>query len=51
MMMDVLTCKKRHVFCNLLEDHQKKNDQDGVATESKGVEYTPSKLYENKTRA
>ena len=38
-------------FCNLLEGYIKINEQDDVVRESKGVEYTLSKLYENKTRA
>ena len=52
MMIDILGCKRRHAqqegFCNLPESL---NEQDDIARESKGVEYTLSKLYENKTRA
>ena len=35
MMMDVLTCKKRHVFCNLLEDHQKKMTKTALLQKAK----------------
>lgn len=39
-------------FCNLFEGYKKINEIGiiKVVTASKGVEYIPSKLYENKTR-
>ena len=36
-------------FCNLVGSYKIINEQDVVARKSKGVKYTPSKLYE-KTR-
>ena len=55
MKMDILRYKRRHEpkkedFCSLLEGYKKIHEQDDIVTESKGVEYTPMKLYENKTR-
>ena len=39
-------------FCNLVEGYKNVNEQDDIAREGKGFEYTASKLYENnKTRA
>ena len=50
MMIDILSCNRRQVFSNLLERYKKINEQDDIVRESKVVEYTPSKLYENKAR-
>ena len=42
---------RRKGFCNLVEGYKKINEQDEFVSESRGVECTPSKLYENKKRA
>ena len=53
MIMDILKHKKeaKTNFCNLVEDYKIINEQDVVVRKSKRVEYTPSKLYENKRKA
>ena len=51
--MDILKHKKeaKTNFCNLVQDYKIINEQDVVVRKSKRVEYTPSKLYENKRKA
>ena len=54
MMMDFLRYKKedKKDFCKLPKGYKIIiNEQDVVVIKSKRVEYTPSKLYENKRRA
>ena len=38
-------------FCDLLEGYQNINEQNDNVKESKGVEHTLPKLYENKVRS
>ena len=47
-MMDNLRRRKEAEtnFCNLVGSYKIINEQDVVARKSKGVKYTPSKLYE-----
>ena len=53
MMMDILRYKRRQDFSNLLQGYRRleKVRRLDIVREGKGVEYTASKLCENKTRA
>ena len=42
---------RRKGFCNLVEGYKKINEQDEFVSESRAVECTPTKLYENKKGA